>query len=338
MLRLTLFVLCTLTKISGLSGQDLERYSFSRPAMGTQLNIILYATSAQKANEASKAMFERVDYLNSILSDYNPESEVNLLYQKSQSNTWVSVSDDLFELLNLSKKISKSTQGAFDVTLGKYTRLWRQSRKEKKLPSVGELIDRKVFGYQNIRLRAKDKSVKIKNPEILIDFGGIAKGYTAQQLLILLEENCIEHALVDFGGDITASAAPPHKTGWHIEVNYGEGKGEVSEILSVRNLSVATSGDRYQKIKTNDNTYSHIIDPATGLGITKPVQVTVISKSGALADSYATAFSVMGLERIKKFVRKPKNQNVHALVSYVENNTLKVWKSPKFDTFNTAQK
>ncbi|MFD2101492.1 FAD:protein FMN transferase [Flagellimonas iocasae] len=336
MLRLTLFVLCTLTNTSGLSGQDLEQYSFSRPAMGTQLNIILYTTTAHKANEVAQAVFERVDHLNSVFSDYDPESEVNLLCQKSQSNTWVQVSDDLFDLLHLSKKISKSTQGSFDVTLGKYTRLWRQSRKEKKLPSVDKLIDRKAFGYQNIRLRAKDKSVKIKNPEILIDFGGIAKGYTAQQLLMLLKQNHIQQALVDFGGDITTSAAPPNKTGWHIEVNYSEGEGEVSEILSVQDLSVATSGDRYQKIKANDNTYSHIIDPTTGLGITKPVQVTVIAKSGALADSYATAFNVMGLERIKKFLRKPKNQNVHTLVSYVENNILKVWKSPKFDTFKAA--
>ncbi|MEZ4810690.1 MAG: FAD:protein FMN transferase [Allomuricauda sp.] len=331
LLTLWLILNCTHTL-----AQHLQPYSFSKPAMGTQLNITLYATGAQRANEVALAVFERVGQLNAIFSDYDADSEVNRLCTKENFNTWVKVSDELFDILQLSKKVSKSTKGAFDVTMGKYTRLWRQSKRDNKLPSKEELGAGKTFGYDDVLLKVRDRTVKIKNPEILMDFGGIAKGYTAQQILILLKENRIEHALIDFGGDITVSNAPPNRKGWNIEVKYEDTTGEALEILSVDNLSVATSGDLYQKVSIQGETYSHIIDPATGLGITSPIQVTVIATSGALADSYATALSVMGMARAKKFLKRKRNKDVHSLISYVENGTIKVWKSDYFDSFKVA--
>ena len=319
-------------------GQNLKRFTYSAPTMGTVMHIVFYASDSLKANKTSKAVFRKVKTLNNIFSDYDSNSELVQLCNTYKVNNWIKVSDELFDILQQSKTISQLTKGAFDITVGPYTKLWRRAKKENKLPSKQKIFEvKKSIGYQNISLNTKNKTVKFLLPDMQLDLGGIAKGYTADKVLKLLKSYNIKHALIDLGGDITVSNSPPNKKGWDIEVSYFNHKGKhVSEILSLNNIAVATSGDYYQKILVAGNTYSHIINPSTGLGITKPVQVTVLAPSGSIADSFASAFSIMSRANIEKLLTK--HVNTHVLIITLDDISTNIWRSKLFNNFKTGIK
>ena len=113
---------------------SLHRYEFKSAHMGTAFTIVLYAVDTRTASEAATAAFRRIAALEDIMSDYQADSEVNLLCEKAVGVP-VPLSQDLFEVLRRSEHISRISEGAFDVTVGPYVRLWRFARKRKALPA-----------------------------------------------------------------------------------------------------------------------------------------------------------------------------------------------------------
>ncbi len=323
----------TLFNLNNGFSQNLKRYTYSEPKMGTIVNLVFYASDPLTAKQASKEVFEKIETLNSVFSDYDLNSELIKLCNNYELNKEIKVSDVLFDILLQSTEISQKTNGAFDFTLGPITKMWRQAKLGNKLPSEQQLSWAKsIIGYKNVLLNIKDKTVIFKKTGMQIDLGGIAKGYTADEVLKVLNDYKIEQALIDLGGDITVSNPPPDKKGWSIEVNYLNHLGKtISEIISISNMAVATSGDYYQQLLIGGKSYSHIIDPSTGLGVTKSIQVTVIASSGSLADSYASAFSVMDKIDIEKLIKK--NKNLHFFIISLDSNSTKIWHSKLYNNF-----
>jgi thiamine biosynthesis lipoprotein len=158
--------------------EDLVRFERSELHMGVQFRIVLYASDEKSAAEGFQAAFARVSQLNGILSDYDPESELSRLGRTSPHEKPVLVSDDLWRVLAQAQAISKASDGAFDITLGPLTKLWRKSRKEKKLPSDEELAAaRAAAGWRFVELDEQQKAVRLTKPNMRLDAGGIAKGY-----------------------------------------------------------------------------------------------------------------------------------------------------------------
>lgn len=314
-------------------GQNIKKFTFSEPAMGTTIRVVFYTSDSLRASQVSKAVFERVNTLNAIFSDYDYNSELMQLCAAYKKNKPIKVSDELFNILQYSKKIYQETNGQFDVTVGPYTKMWRKTKKNMILPSEQRLsFAKKIVGYQNIFLNTRNKTLKFNRLKMQIDLGGIAKGYTADEVIKVLNSYDISQVLIDFGGDITLGNPPPNKKGWNVNVSYTNHLGKhISEIVSISNMSIATSGDYYQKLSIDGVTYSHIIDPTTGLGITKSIQVTVIASSGYLADSYASAFSIMCKKDIEKLLSK--NKNIHVFLTTLESTTTQIWYSELFRSF-----
>ncbi len=309
------------------NGQDLKRFEYSEPAMGTVIGVIFYAADSATASKVAKKVFNEVAHLNTVFSDYDKDSELSRLCDTYQVGKPTKVSAELFEILQQAEQISHLTAGRFDVTVGPFAKMWRRAKRENKLPSKQELsLAKSTVGYKNVCLNSKDTTIVFEKYGMQIDLGAIAKGYTADKVLKVLESFNIRRALVDFGGDIVTSNPPLNKKGWNIEVRFTNHLGrQVSEVLVVSNTAIATSGDLYQKLVIDGKTYSHIIDPSTGLGITKSIQVTIIAPSALLADSYASAFSVMHKKDIKKLLRK--NKDLQAFIVSLTNNSTDVWKS-----------
>lgn len=333
MKKINPILLFTLLIFNNAIGQNLMRFSFSEVAMGTQMKIIFYASDSLKANDISKALFKKVKALNAIFSDYDNNSELMQLCSSYQTNKRIKVSNELFDILYEANKISIVSDGMFDVTVGPYTRMWRKAKKEHKLPTKQQLLQaKKVVDYKYIILNHKDKTVTFKKSGVQIDLGGIAKGYTADKVLKMLKNYNINRALIDFGGDITVGDSPPNKKGWNVEINYTNHLGEkISEIVSINNISIATSGDYFQQLSIDNIKYSHIIDPTTGLGITKSIQVTVIAKSGILADSFASAFNVMHKTDIENILKK--NKDLHVFITTINDDSTKIWYSELFNNY-----
>jgi len=203
----------------------------------------------------------------------------------------VHVSEDLFRVLEAAQKLAAETDGAFDVTIGPVTHLWRQC----KLPDT-QTLER--CGYLKLVLDRARRTVYLKLAGMQLDLGGIAKGYAADEALATLRAHGVKRALVAVGGDIAAGEAPPGKKGWKIGVEPNGGD------LILHNAAVSTSGDIEQFLKSGGVRYSHIIDPKTGLGLTHRAPITVVARRGIDADALATAISVLGPERGRALLKK----------------------------------
>jgi thiamine biosynthesis lipoprotein len=209
----------------------------------------------------------------------------------------VKISEDLFHVLDASQKLAEETGGAFDVTLGPVIRLWREARRNNRLPDKRALeVAGKYCGYRKLHLDPVNRSVTLDQAGMQLDAGGIAKGYAADAALAELKRLGIRSALVAASGDLAFGDPPPGKCGWKIGVE--------SAILELRNAAVSTSGDSEQRLDAGGKRYSHIIDPITRMGLTSGIIVTIVAPNGAMADGMATAVSVLGAQRGIAFVEK----------------------------------
>lgn len=315
----------------------LTRYEFQEVHMGVQWRVLLYATSEVIANKASQNAFARVKELNKILSDYDPESELNKLCRLSGPGKPIKVSRPLLDTLKKSQSLSKETNGAFDVTISPVVRLWRRARRRKKLPDSQSLQSaRSMVGYKLVRISDQNQTVELMKDNMRLDLGGIAKGYAADIALEELKKNGVNRAMIDASGDIVLGDPPPNTCGWKIGISSGdEQKGKIDRYLLLHNMAVATSGDALQHVVLNGKRYSHIVDPRTGVGLTDQSRVTVIAPDGMTADSLASAISVLGPEPgIKLINHKP---GTACLIVRHENGRLIEYESACFSCYELKQ-
>ncbi len=278
--------------------ETLEKFVFEKAEMGVPFRITLYAENEAKAKDAAEAGFARVAALNRVFSDYEDDSELTLLSRSSGSGRAVKVSDDLWTVLSRAQKLAARTDGAFDVTCGPLTSMWRRARRKRELPSaelVAEMTSR--VGWKKMRLDEKARTVELLAPDMRLDVGSIAKGYAADEALKVVRAKGCPRAMVAGSGDISAGDPPPGRKGWHIEVvglDLDDPSAAPAPVLiEIANAAIATSGDRNQRLDANGKRYSHILDPRTGQPLTDHALVSVIAKDGLTA-GISTACSVIG--------------------------------------------
>ena len=298
--QISIFILLVIGTQSAVLAQATERHTFQSRHMGTQINLILYADDDSLANRAANAAFERIEELNQIMSDYIPASELNRLSRKSGSGEWMQISEELFRVLEESLWISEKTDGLFDVTIGPMTHEWRYIRNlpEPALPDDVTLDSLKAsVNYRYIELDVDSQSARLTTPNMQLDFGGIAKGYAAQEALKTVQSFGISSVLIDAGGDITLGNPPPGRDSWDVAIPKGRVDGEMAyTTVQFSGKTLTTSGDMYQFALIDGQRYSHIINPKTGLGSTDQIQATVLSSNGMYADAFASALTLMNPE------------------------------------------
>ena len=308
----------------------LRRFEFHRKQMGVPFATAFYACDEEVANKAISAVWSRIEHLNSLMSDYDSNSELMRLCRDSGPGKPIAVSTELFCVLSKSSEISKLSDGAFDVSVGPLIKLWRRARRQKEFPVPQQLNDaRALVDYRNIQLRSMDTSarhstrsltsqhvgqkcptyenesgtVELLKPGMRLDLGGIAVGYACDEAIKVLQQHGITRAMIDGSGDIVLSNPPPGECGWRIGIaSLREPDAEPTLFARLANCSISTSGDAFQFVELGGQRYSHIVDPQTGLGLTDRCSVTVIAPDGITADALATAVSVLGPERGLKLI------------------------------------
>ncbi len=300
-MRYALVVLGVLAASSPrLDAQD--RYEFSELHMGVEVRMVLYAPDAGQARSAARAAFDRIVQLEDKMSDYRPKSEVRLLERRV--GEWVPVSEDLFRVLSRAVEVASATDGAFDPTVGPLVALWREARRVRRLPGAAQLDSaRALVGWRHIGLDSVERRVRLTRTGMRIDLGGIAKGDIVQQALLALHDLGIASALVEAGGDIAVSDAPPGGLGWRIEVPTADSAVR-ARASALTNAVISTSGPGYQFVEIGATRYSHVVDPRTGIGLTTGAQATVIASDGALSDALSTALTVLGRTEVARLLMR----------------------------------
>lgn len=272
-------------------------HHFQEPHMGCLFSITVSAKEKSKAEEAAKAAFRRIGELDLKFSDYTADSELSMLSASAGSGKPVALSGDLRKILQQSQEFWKWSDGTFDITLGACCKLWRTSRKTTSLPMESELKTAlNTIGFNELDLDFTTGQATPKKSGLMLDLGGIAKGFALDEATTLLKTKYRVHDfLIDAGGQVAAIGHPPNRTTWNVAVEKLPEEPESAPTLVARisDLHLATSGDLHQSVTIGGKHYAHIIDPKTGLGLTYTVQASVIAQNGAAADAIATALCIL---------------------------------------------
>ncbi len=284
-----------------------EPLSLSGFTMGTAYHI----TVADPGDADAAAMQGELDQLlamfNQIASTYIEDSELNRL-NHAATGQWLAVSETLSDMLMLAMELSWLTGGSFDITVAPLVDLWGfgpQQRTEQLPAAAAIAAARQNVGYQHLEIDFADARVR-KQRDIHLDLSALAKGYGVDLVALWLERQGFAHYLVEIGGEIRSRGHSPRGDDWRVAIEQpADGERAVHRAIRVSGVAVATSGDYRNYFERDGQRYSHTIDPATGSPVHHGLaSVTVISDTAAYADALATAFTVMGPEKTRRFAEQ----------------------------------
>lgn len=308
-----------------------RKFSYSEMKMGSAFNLIIVSADSNKANHLARKSYELVDSLNHIFSNYDSSSELSKI-NASAGLLPYKMSRAMLDLVQKSQYAYIQSKGAYDISIGPLSSLWRNARKAKLFPEASTVLaTKKLVGFAQVKINKRLGTIFLPNANMQLDFGGIAKGYIAQWVINFLKANGIQQALVDAGGDIVMSGPPLNQKGWLIGVNLPETTDQLlNKKLQLSNCSVATSGDVYQFIEYKGVKYSHIINPLTGYGVTNLRNVTIVAKTGATADWLATACSILPIKEAKQLAI---SHQAALLITTLKNGKLVFEATPSFKNY-----
>ena len=275
--------------------------------------------------QSIKAELLKVD---ASLSPFNKESVITAINENKDVSP-----DEMFkEVFSLAMDISKETDGAFDITVAPLVNAWGFGFKNGSQPShhqVDSLLQ--LVGYKKVSMA--DGKVKKQNPRIMLDCSAIAKGYGTDRVARLLRNRGVQNYMVEIGGEVVTSGVNPERLPWKIGVtkptddslNTGH---ELQTILNLTDKAMATSGNYRNFYYKGGKKFAHTIDPKTGYPVQHSIlSATVIAKSCAVADAYATSFMVMGLDKARQVLERHPELMAYFIYSD-EKGEMAVWFSP----------
>lgn len=267
--------------------------------LGTALRISVRSTG--DAHAAIDRAFSRVVEIEQKMSVSEDDYETTELLEvnRAAGREPVAVSPDTYAVLEAALRYSELTGGAFDVTIWPLVRLWGIGSDDPRVPTAERLAAaRNLVDYRRLELRPGE-TVYLPADGMGVDVGGIAKGYAADEAARILRDAGVEHALLDFGGNIMVIGDKPDGTPWRIGVQDPfDDRNQYIGIVEIVDRTVVTSGP-YERYFVEDGVrYHHILDPETGQPAdTGLAQVTIIAQHSIDADALSTSAYVLGLER-----------------------------------------
>lgn len=302
-------ILCILFTLSLLSGcsKDSSETTTNEPIkkselmMGTVISVTLYD---KKDDSIFEKVFDEVSKLEKTFSINEAGTEVDKINEMSGIEP-VKVSDDTYKVVKEGLHYAELSDGKFDITIGPLVKLWSIGLPEARVPSQSE-IDAVIplTNYKDVVLNDDDKSIYLTRPNMMLDLGGIAKGYTADVISSILTEEGVNSAIIDLGGNIFAHGSKLSGDSWRIGIqNPSSDRGEIIGALPVKNKSVVTSGIYERYIEQDGVKYHHILNPVTGYPYDNDIAgVSIISDKSSTGDALSTTLFALGVEDGLKFI------------------------------------
>jgi len=243
-----------------------------------------------------KAELESVDQ---AMSTYRDDSEL-IAFNEAPLEEWQPLSNELIEVLAISQSVAEASHGAFDITVGDLVNLWSfgPGARPEEVPADDILAERLTqVGFDAVEVDTQNMQAR-RTRDVFVDLSGVAKGHATDRVAAYLNQQGIEHYLVNLGGDLIARGVrdEDEQTPWRIGIEVPEdGQQRAQHIIPLESMSVATSGDYRNYFEVDGQRFSHTIDPRTGRPVTHQLaSVSVFHPSNAWADAWATALLVVG--------------------------------------------
>lgn len=272
--------------------------------MGSRFEITVVADNSNEADVYIQSAVEEIERIERLISSWDSSSQTSEI-NRNAGVTPVKVADELFTLIERSIRLSELTDGAFDITYASMDKLWKFDGSMTSMPTKDEISASVAkIGYRNILLDKQKKTVFLKQKGMKIGFGGIGKGYAADQAKALLISEGVSGGIINASGDMNTWGKQPNGSDWKVAITNPLNKNKAFALLPLNNAAVVTSGNYEKYVEFNGIRYTHIIDPRTGYPCTGVISVTVFAPKAELADALATSVFVMGkdtgLDRINQ--------------------------------------
>lgn len=305
-----ILLLIAFSIITGCSSKKEEESNFvSSPykrtefLMGTVVTVKIYDKKKEKVLED---VFSRIEILADQIT-VNEEGSVIDDINNQAGKTPVKVSEDIFRLVKEGIGYSQYSGGVFDITIGPLTSLWSIGFPEAKVPTQEE-IDQvlPLIDVQQIELNEDEQTVFLKKEGMKLDLGGIAKGFIADEVEKVLEENDVRSAIIDLGGNIYVKGQNPSGRAWEVGVqNPFSARGEMVGKMKQENASIVTSGIYERYLEKDGVKYHHILSPINGYPVNNEVVgITIVSDTSFDGDGLSTTMFIKGIEEGLKAVEK----------------------------------
>lgn len=304
---LYLIVVTMLLTLSGCkknnNSNSMDRTNFM---MDTVMTIKVFDSNDEKILDEA---FERIEEIENKMSRTIDSSEVYLI-NKNAGEKPIKVSDDVYFVIKTAKQYAEISNGAYDPTIGPLVNLWDiqgEGEVEKdSIPSEKKILTEKnKVDFTKLEL-LEDNEVFLSEKDMILDLGGIAKGYAVDEVMRILKEYGVKSAIIDLGGDIYALGSKAGEQPWKIGIqNPFEPRGSYVGIVEVKDKSIVTSGDYERYFELDNIRYHHIIDRETGYPTNNELSaVSVISESSMEGDAVSTAIFVLGKDEGLKLISK----------------------------------
>lgn len=287
--------------IAGCATKPPEPVKLIGEAQGTYYSIIYYDGDHRNLQPEIDSILKKFDQSVSL---WVPNS---LISRANNNDTGVVLDEYFIDNFLLAKEISEKTDGAFDFTVGSLVRAWGFGfDADKKVDD--QIIDSilQFTGYMNVNL--EQDQIEKNDSRTKFDFNAIAQGYSVDLIGEFLEKKNIENYLVDIGGEVRGRGQKPDGSAWKVGIekpakNKHDAR-DLKAIIQLKNRSVATSGSYRKFYEEKGIRYSHTINPKTGYPVNHSLlSVSVMAENTAIADAFATAFLVMGMDKSIEFLQ-----------------------------------
>lgn len=302
-----LFFLPSILLFSSCNKNNLsEPVSKTEFVLGTVCTITLYDKAPDKAFEES---FKKLKEIEEKMTINAPLSEVDSVNNASGVE-YIKLSDETFYVIKEGKHYSELSDGVFDISVGPMVKLWNIGTDSARVPTQEE-IDKKLplIGYENILLNEKEKSVMLKDKDMLIDLGGIAKGYAADEVKKILKDNGIKSAIINLGGNVLTVGENPQGRPWRVGIqNPDATRGDYVGTVQVTDQTIVTSGIYERYFVSGEKHYHHMLNPFDGYPFENNLaSVTIITDASMVGDAFSTSIFGKGLDEGIQYVSEQKN-------------------------------
>ena len=274
-----------------------DESSISGQTMGTTWSL----RSVQATEQTRQLIQSHLDQREAMLTHWRKDSAVSR-FNDSRSTDWQPVPRELIQIVERARDIASKTDGALDITLAPLIDLWGFGAPgpSKSIPTEAQIAEAKTrFGWQHLQARLDPPALKKDLPDLRINVASVTEGFFIDELITRLKQQGLSDFLLEVGGEVAAIGHAPDRKPWRVGIQTPEATpGDALQTIPLSNLCIATSGNYRHHFEKDGQSYSHLIDPRTGRPIEHSlISVSVIHKSSALADGYATALMVLGPER-----------------------------------------
>ncbi len=291
-----------------------------------------YHITYQHATDLSAEILYALHSVDSSLSMFNASSTLSRINR----NETTTLDKALLYLLPRAQQVAAATEGAFDITVAPLVNAWGFGFQSEEWPSATTIDSLRAFvGYDKISV--KGQQLVKSDPRIMLDLSAIAKGYGADVVAQVLDNNKVRNYMVELGGDLVVKGKNSNGAAWRIGISQPkeppapQQQEEYQCVINVSDVAMATSGNYRNFFYKDGVRYAHTIDPHTGYPIQQDIlSATILAPHCYEADAYATAAMVMGLRKMQDLLQQQKNIEAYLIYTTATGDEA-VWMTEGFE-------